>query len=307
MSSSSLGIVMRLALVVAAAALVSGCGGSSKKSAPAAPSSSTSTTSSGPTTSNAKIAAEVPAKIKAKGTLTVATDATYAPNEFVAPNGHTVEGMDPDLAQALGSVMGIKMKVVNATFDSIIPGLASGKYDVGMSSFGDTKERQKVVDFVTYFAAGTSFYVKAQGSPTIKDLADLCGKTVAVEKGTTQQADATAQSKKCGSKGAVKVLTFPDQNGANLAISSGRAQVGMADSPPAAYIVKQSHGQFKLVGKPYGVVAYGIALPKQSGIAKPILDALKVLIANGKYTAILGKWGVQSGANKNPKINGAIS
>src|SRR5665213_1101755 len=92
---------------------------------------------------NKKVAAEVPAAYKTKGTLTVAADATYAPNEFIASNGKTVIGMDADLAKALGIVMGLKVKVVNATFDSIIPGLASHKYDIGMSSFTDTKAREK--------------------------------------------------------------------------------------------------------------------------------------------------------------------
>lgn len=258
---------------------------------------------------NPKVAAEVPAAVKAKGTLTVAADATYAPNEFIGSNGHTVEGMDPDLAQALGAVMGLKVNVVNASFDSIIPGLASGKYDLGMSSFTDTKAREKVVDFVTYFSAGTSFYVEAKGGPTITTLASLCGHTVAVEEGTTEAADATAQNAKCkaAGKAGVSVSVFPDQNSANLAISSGRAQVGMADSPVAAYIVKQSSGQFKLVGKSYGTAPYGIAIPKGNGMAKPILAALKVLMSNGTYTKILTKWGIQAGAITNPKINGAIS
>jgi polar amino acid transport system substrate-binding protein len=257
---------------------------------------------------NPKVAAEVPSKYKGK-TLTVAADATYAPNEFIASNGKTVVGMDPDLAKALAGVMGIKVKVVNATFDSIIPGLQSGKYDLGMSSFTDTKARQKVVDFVTYFSAGTSFYVKAQGGPAISGLASLCGHKVAAEKGTTQQADSTAQSAKCkkAGKAAVTVLVFPDQNGVNLALSSGRADVAMADSPVAAYQVKQSHGTFKVSGKSYGTAPYGIAIPKQSGLAKPVLDALKVLIANGSYKKILTTWGIQQGAISNPKINGAIS
>jgi polar amino acid transport system substrate-binding protein len=255
------------------------------------------------------IAAEVPAKIKSKGTLTVAADATYAPNEFVGSNGHTVVGMDPDLAGVLVKVMGLKDKVVNATFDTIIPGLSSGKYDLGMSSFTDTKARQKVVDFVTYFSAGTSFYVKAHGGPSINTLADLCGHKVAVERGTTQAADATAQSAKCrkAGKAGVTVLVFPDQNAANLALSSGRGQVGMADSPVAAYIVKKSNGKFKLSGKSYGTAPYGIAIPKANGMAKPILGALKLLMSNGTYKAILTKWGIAGGAIANPKINGAIS
>jgi polar amino acid transport system substrate-binding protein len=254
-------------------------------------------------------ASQVPAKIKAKGTLTVAADATYAPNEFIGSNGKTVVGMDADLAVALGKQLGLKIKVVNATFDTIIPGLAAGKYDLGMSSFTDTKAREKVVDFVTYFSAGTSFYVKAQGGPNIQSLADLCGQTVAVEKGTTQATDSTAQSAKCkkAGKSGVNVLQYPDQNGANLALSSGRAQVGMADSPVAAYQVKQSHGQFKLSGKAYGTAPYGIAIPKGNGMAKPVLAAVKALIANGQYLKILNKWGIASGAIKKPVINGATS
>ena len=294
------------ALVLLLAFLAVGCGGGSKKSA----ATTTGTTAATTTVAmNSTIAAEVPAKIKSKGTLTVAADATYAPNEFIGPDGHTVQGMSPDLGHAIASVMGLKANFVNATFDTIIPGLQSGKYDLGFSSFSDTKAREKVVDFVTYFIAGTSFYVKAQGGPTINTLADLCGHKVAVERGTTQATDATAQSAKCRKAGKpkVSVSVFPDQNAANLTLSSGRAEVGMADSPVAAYIVKQSNGQFKVSGKSYGTAPYGIAIPKGNGMAKPILAALKELMSNGTYMSVLTKWGVQAGAITNPKINGAIS
>jgi polar amino acid transport system substrate-binding protein len=292
------------AIVASVALGLAACGSSSSTNT-----TSTPTGTAAAAGKNAKIAAEVPAAVKSKGTLKVAADATYAPNEFIAPDGKTVQGMDADLAKALATTMGLKADVVNATFDSIIPGLASGKYDLGMSSFTDTKEREKTVDFVTYFSAGTSFFVKAQGGPTINGLADLCGHKVAVEKGTTQADDATAQGKKCkaAGKAGVNVLVFPDQNGANLALSSGRADVGMADSPPADYQVKKSNGQFKLVGEPYGTAPYGIAIPKGNGMAKPVLDALKAAMADGTYMTILKKWGIQDGAITNPVINGATS
>jgi polar amino acid transport system substrate-binding protein len=290
-----------------AAAIVTGCGSSNSNTTSAPASTGASTAAAGG--ADQKVASEVPAAVKSKGTLTVAADATYAPNEFIGKDGKTVEGMDADLAQALAQTMGLKAKVVNATFDSIIPGLASHKYDLGMSSFTDTKEREKTVDFVTYFSAGTSFYEKSTGGPPITGLDSLCGVTVAVEKGTTQQADSTAQSKKCTKAGKkpVKVLTFTDQNGANLAINGGRAQVGMADSPVADYQVKQSGGQFKTVGTPYGTAPYGIAIPKDLKLNQAVLDALKVLMSNGKYKAILTKWGIADGAITNPQINGAIS
>jgi polar amino acid transport system substrate-binding protein len=250
----------------------------------------------------------VPAAVKAKGALIVAADATYAPNEFIGSDGHTVVGMDADLAAALGQVLGLKVNMVNATFDTIIPGLASGKYNLGISSFTDTKVREKTVDFVTYFVAGTSFYVKTSGGPDVTSLAGLCGHKVAAEKGTTQQADAQAQAPKCASAGKpVTLLIFNDQNAVNLALSSGRADVAMADSPVAAYQVKQSNGTFKLSGQPYGTAPYGIAIPKNGGMAQPVLAAVEHLMANGTYMKILQKWGVQEGAISKPVINGAVS
>lgn len=294
-------VTLWIAVVAVAIIALAGCGGGGKKK-----SSAPATTA---VTKNAKIAAEVPAAIRKKGTLTVAADATYPPNEFVGPNGKTVVGMDPDLAKDLGDVMGLKLKVANVTFDAIIPGLAAKKYDLGLSSFTDTKEREKTLDFVTYLIAGTEFYVKSKGGPTINTPADLCGHKVAAEKGTTQQDVATAQAKKCKTahKPALKALIFPDQNGVNLALSSGRADVAMADSPVSDYLVKKSNGQFKIVGKVFGTAPYGIAIPKNNGMARPILDALKVLMSKGTYQAILSKWSITHFAIKHPKINGAIS
>jgi polar amino acid transport system substrate-binding protein len=301
-----------LTLVCVAALAACGSSSSSTSSASSSTPASTSTTSAAPASNgaNAAVAKLVPAALKSKGTITVAADASYAPNEFIGSDGHTVVGMDADLSKALAQVMGLKANVVNATFDTIIPGLAAGKYDMGASSFTDTKEREKTVDFVDYFIAGESFITKASGGATISGIADICGKTVAVEKGTTEETDAGTQSKKCTSAGkpAVKVLSFADQNAANLALSSGRADLGFLDSPIAEYQVKQSNGQFKLVGAAYANAPYGLALPKGSS-APAVLAALKVLMQNGTYSSILTHWGLTSGAipAAQVKINGAVS
>jgi polar amino acid transport system substrate-binding protein len=277
---------------------VLGCGGGGKKKA-AAPSK---------VSKNAKIAAEVPATVKKKGTLTVAADASYAPNEFIGPDGHTVVGMDPDLVKALVGVMGLKAKIVNVTFDAIIPGMAAGKYDMGASSFTDTKEREKTVDFVTYLSVGEAFLTNAKSATKVSKLSDLCGHKVAVEKGTTELHDATKQNKKCRAAGkpAIKLMVFPDQNGANLALKSGRADVDFADSPIIAYQVRKL-GVSVRSGPTFGTAPYGLALRKGNGMAKPVLDALKVLMANGTYTSILKKWTLQSAAITTPVINGAKS
>ncbi len=306
------------ALTVLSVAAITACGSSSgsssSASSPAAASTSTSTpaASSSSPGANAAVAKLVPAAIKSKGTLTVAADASYAPDEYFAPDGHTVIGMDADLSKALAALMGLKANVVNVTFDSIIPDLAAGKYDMGASSFSDNKTREKTVDFVDYASVGESFYTKASGGTTIASISDICGKTVSVEKGTTEEADVGTQSAKCKKAGkpAVTILSYTDQNGANLAVASGRAQLGFADTPVAVYQVKKTNGQFKLVGAAYATGPYGLAIPKNSGLAPAVQAAMKELVQNGTYSAIIKKWGLPASIEipaSAVKINGATS
>jgi polar amino acid transport system substrate-binding protein len=308
------GVVMRkigVALAVLCLAVAAGCGSSKKKATTSAPATTTPAAAMVPA-----VAHLVPAAIKAKGTLTVASDASYAPNEFIGSDGHTVLGMDPDLMKALGAVMGLNVKVVNIPFGSIIPGMLAHKFDVGASSFTDSKAREKQVDFVTYLDVGQSFLTKTGGGVNPKTLADLCGLTVAVESATVELIGAQAQSKKCTAAGkpAIKLLVFPDQNSVNLALRSGRAQVDFADSPIIAYQVRKL-GVDVTQGPTFGVAPYGLALPKGNGMAEPVLAALKVLMRNGTYLAILKKWTLPgltpnetltAAAISNPKINGAI-
>jgi polar amino acid transport system substrate-binding protein len=234
-------------------------------------------------------------------------DASYPPDEFVGTDGKTIEGMDVDFGKALVAELGLQAKFVNVTFNDIIPRLQSGQYDMGLSSFTDNKTREKTVDFVTYFQAGEGFYIKAGGSKKFDGLTSLCGAKVAVENGTTELDDANAQAKKCPSGSKLTVLSFADQNGANLAVSSGRADVGFVDSQVAGYIVQQSNGQFEQTGTAFEVAPYGIALPKDNGMAPAVLAAVKAMIADGTYTKALTKWGVQAGAVTSPVINGAQS
>ena len=144
----------------------------------------------------------------------------------------------------------------------------------------------------------------------MKTLADLCGKTVAVEKGTIEQEEAEAQSKKCTKEGkkAVTVLTFPGQNGANLALSSGRAELGMADSPVAAYQVKQSHGTFKLVGETYGAAPYGFAIPKTTGMTNAGAGGAQGADRQRHLPAASSRSGAcRPARSSTPTINGAKS
>jgi polar amino acid transport system substrate-binding protein len=298
--------VLIAAIAFAAVTVAAGCGSSNDDNSTSG--GGTLTAASFSVSADPSIANQVPADVKSSGQLTVAADATYAPDEFIASDGKTVIGMDADLAKAIAQVMGLKATVSNQTFNSIIPGLGAGKYDLGMSSFTDTKDREKTVDFVTYATAGESFFVSASGGPSISGLDSLCGHKVGAESGTTEADDANAQSKKCTAAGkpGVQVSVFPDENGVNLALSSGRVDVGFADSPVAAYAVKQSDGKFKLTGPSIANAPYGIAMAKDSGLQQPVLAAVKALIADGTYGKIFDYWGLSEAKISNPTINGAI-
>ena len=313
MTKTAAAVALGTLALVASACSSSSSSSTTTTTAPAA----TTTTSAPPipTTviptqpTNAALAATVPASVKSAGTVTVAMDATYPPNEFIAPDGTSIVGMDADLSNAILQTLGLKPKLVNATFDTIIPGIVAGKYGMGASSFTDTLARQKVVDFVDYFNAGEGFYTKTGSTLTFNGLASLCGHSVAVESGTTEETDAKAQSVKCAAAAGPKVtvLTFSTQSEANLAVSSGRADVGFADSPVAAYIVATSNGVFQNSGSSVNNAPYGLALPKGNGMANPVAAAVNALIANGVYNQILTKWGVQGGAITTATVNSATS
>ncbi len=298
-----------IAAVLVALLGATACGSSSSTTASSSAAGSGTTGGGAAVAKVPSIAAMLPSSASSSGGFTVAVDASYPPNEYVDTDGSSLIGWDIDLGHALGQVLGVPFNFKNVTFDAIIPGLAAQKYQIGMSSFTDTKAREKVVDFVTYFKAGSSFYVKASGGADISGIDGICGHSVAVETGTTEQDDVTAQSTTCTNAGkpAVTVHAYPTQTAANLALSSGKADAVDADSVVSAYVVKTSNGQFKLSGKPYGVAPYGIALPKDSGLAKPVLAALQHLMKTGIYQQILHKWGVQFGAISNPGINQAVS
>src|SRR6476661_6129002 len=132
------------------------------------------------------IAAMLPDKFKQSGTIVVATDPTYPPNEFLPEGSDTPVGMAIDLINAVGQVLGLEVTVEPASFDGIIAGLNAGRYDVGISSFTDTKEREASVNFVTYFTAGTSIMVPAGNPKNIQSATDLCGLPVGAQNGTTQ-------------------------------------------------------------------------------------------------------------------------
>ena len=273
--------------------------------------STESTAASNATTTAVSAALALPPKLLSAGKMVVCSDASYAPMEFFDKDGKTVIGVDADLAAALAKQMGIRADVQNAGFDSIIPSLGT-RCDLGISSFGDTKKREEVVDFVTYARAGSSFVVAKGQNADLTSLDAICGKSIGVEKGTTQLDDVTARSKQCTDAGdkSVDIQAFPDFNGAALALTSGRVAAVVGDTPVTAYLAQESNGAIETIGDAYGSVPWGIALPRSAdyaGFSAAVQAAMKAIDASGDYDAILAKWGVASIAEKEFAINGATS
>ena len=300
-----------VACLVALTLFAAACGSSKSSTAKTDTTSASSSTTLAAIQVDEALAAKLPEKVKSAGKIVVAADASYAPNEFFADDNTTIQGMDVDLGKAIGEVLGVDVEFENAGFKTIIPALGT-RYDLGISSFTDSKEREQSVDMATYFQAGTSFLVQAGKNSDLTSLDAICGKSVGVEEGTVQLDDATAQSATCtaAGKGAVNVQAFPDQAGANNALSSSRVDVVMLDTPVAEYQAKISEGAFEVIGESYGIAPYGIAVPKTSeytGMTDALLGAVQKLNTTGAYTEILKRWGIDSGAITDFQINGATS
>lgn len=254
-----------------------------------------------------EIAALLPDSVAGDGTLTVGTDTSYAPAEFLAEDGKTPVGFDVDLSKALAAVFGLKENTVSSTFDSIIPSVGS-KYDIGISSFTVTKERMEAVDFVTYFKAGSTFVVQ-KGNPNKVDSSNLCGVKVAVQTGTTQEEEVNKDNEQCKADGKkdITIQSSKQQTDATTAVVTGKADVFFADSPVVGYAIAQTDGQLEQLGKDFDEVPNAIAIKKgDSQTTEAVQKAMQKLMDDGTYTKILQHWGVESGALDKAEINPAV-
>src|SRR6266581_2394884 len=127
--------------------------------------------------------------LKVPGVLTVGSDTTYPPQEYIDTATHQAAGFDIDLITAIAARMGLQTKVITANFATIIPSLQVKRFDVVMSAVSVTPDRQKQVDFVPYFNAGESLLVQTGNPKNITKLSDLCGQNVGVQNGTIEQTD----------------------------------------------------------------------------------------------------------------------
>lgn len=299
--------VLALAAAIAVATTLGACSssgsGGSSSSAPAG--SSAGAASAG---ESAKLHSMLPAAIQKSGSLTMATDATIgAPFASFGSDNKTIEGVNVDIANALGKVLGVKIEIKNTPFGTFIPGLQAKRYDFSVSVMLDTKEREQVVDFIDYIKDGSGFLVRSSDSHDNLQLGDMCGMKAAAISGSVEQEDLQAQSKKCTAAGkkAVNLSVFAENAQGILALTSGRVDVWTGDSDQNAWFKQQNNGAVKQSGVPFGAGIDGIAVLKGSPLVTPIQKALQMLMDNGTYKQILTHYGIQDSALGKATLNNA--
>lgn len=244
----------------------------------------------------------LPADVRDAGVLRLGSDLTVPPNEYKASDG-TPSGWGVQLAEAVAARLGLEPQWEVLGFDSILPRIEEGDVDMGDASFTDTLERQKTVDFVNYYVAGSQW---AAAIGTEVDPDDACGLTVAVAQGTIQHTEELpARSDQCVSDGKepISILVLDDQPDIVDAVVQGRAEAFSADSPMTGDAVLKRKDEIHPVGDLFATAPYGFATKKGSDVTSAVQAALQSLIDDGTYLEILTAAGVEAGAVDEATVN----
>lgn len=262
---------------------------------------SNTTTGSGstPTANPATPTVAAPSDLITPGTLTVGSDTTYPPQEYIDTATTHATGFDVDLITAIGKQMGLQTNVVTTSFDTIINSLIAKRFDVVISAVSITPDRQQKVDFVPYFNAGESLLVKIGNPMSIKSTADLCGQKVGVQNGTIEQTDLNTANAACKNAGkpAIEITALTNQTDVIQLLASGRVIATYQDSPVTDYFNKQHPGQFAVGGSVVNAGLEGIVVRKgDTSMFNAIQTAFNQLKANGTYNSLIQKWGLTNEA-----------
>jgi len=297
-------VVLAASLALTLAACSSSDSASTDASASPVESSAAASTT---LTADPAIQALLPADIASAGTLSIGTELGYPPMEYTEADGTTLTGFDIDMANDIATLMGLTPEIKNATFDSIIPSVQSNRYDLGISSFTITPEREKQVDFVSYLTSGDSGVVPAGNPMGIALDKSICGTKVGVLKGSTQETVTIPQLVKIctdagGQEPVVTVIAASDQM--PIALDSGRVDSLISDTANAASIAQGSGGKFELsAGAPLNSVLLGVLMNKKSGLAPAVQAAIQSLIDSGRYQEIAQKYDLETSTLTTAEIN----
>jgi polar amino acid transport system substrate-binding protein len=260
------------------------------------------TTLVGAAAANASPTVQLPKKFQ-NVTLVSPAVVGYPPYAYLSSSNKIV-GIDPDLSTALGGPFGHPVTLKVASFENSLLGLQSGTYFMVTGS-DVTATREKTLDMVSYLADHYEFMSLANKPAIGKTIKSLCGLTISTVAADSSIAILQGYSATCTESGlkAINVTTFADQGSAVLAVASGQADATTATVTNLGYVNVQSHGKFQLDGPSFDYVYIGIATKKGNGLAAAVAKAINVLIANGKYRAILAKYGVQADAVTRALVN----
>lgn len=260
---------------------------------------------------NSSLHAKLPAAIKQKGSMSVGINAIFAPMEFTAAGSTTLQGFDVDYANAIGGILGVKIKFDNQQFSQLVNSVTTGRVDMVLSGITDNKSREKALDFIDYFNTGTQVYMPTQNASSLKTLADLCGKTMAMSASTDYVTTLTTWSQKncvANGKGKITILGVDSEPSARLQMTQKRAVASAIGPEVFAYLNKQNPGKYATLGPILNPGPYGIAFTKKNtGLRDAVLAANTELFKNGTYQALLKKWGLTRDALDKPTINAATS
>lgn len=256
------------------------------------------------------IAAEVPAKIRKRGTLElVQSSGSAAPLNFHATDNKTLIGVEPDIAHLVADVLGLKPKFNAVSWENIFVGLDSAKYDAGFSNITVTEERKEKYDFATYREDNLGFEAKKGSGLKVTGPKDVAGKTVAVQSGTNQEkllVEWSKENEKAGRK-PVDIKYYQNDSDTYLALQSGRIELYLGPNPTAAYHAATT-GKTEVVGTYSGAGStlqglIAATTKKDSGLVKPLAAAIDEIIDNGTYAKVLKRWGLSDEAVTKSEIN----
>ncbi|MEU6289307.1 ABC transporter substrate-binding protein [Streptomyces sp. NPDC046988] len=256
------------------------------------------------------IAAQVPRRIRERGTLEIVdSSGSAAPLTFFATDNKTVIGVEPDIASLVADVLGLELRTNAVSWENIFVGLDSAKYDVGFSNITVTEERKEKYDFATYREDNLGFEAKKDSGLKVTGPEDVAGRTVAVSSGTNQEkllVEWSKENEKAGRK-PVDIKYYQNDSDTYLALQSGRIDLYVGPNPTAAYHAATT-GRTEVVGtySGAGTTLQGLiaaTTKKDSGLAKPLADALNHVIENGTYAKVLERWGLSDEAVTKSEIN----
>jgi polar amino acid transport system substrate-binding protein len=259
-------------------------------------------------TVNEQLRARLPENIRAEGKMVSVNNGSFPPYEIVT--GTEMTGASDDLTEAIGQLLGVKIEHATVGgLPALLTGVNSGRYQFAFGPVGDFKSREEANDFVDWVQEFVVFAVQKGNPKSITSLDTACGNRIAVMAGGSAERVIQVQAEKCKADGKepIVVQSYTDQPSSILSVRSKRAEAFFSSQAPLTYFVSQANGQLELtgVGQKNGFenLYQGAVVPKGSPLGPLLLDAIKVLMDNGTYAAIMKKWGLENNMIKEPGIN----